>query len=105
VAGIGWVDLAVSNDDLASDAMTSADLGIRAEMECVIHAGWQVINHGGQLPDLPAFSIVLYVDEQRGNELNQTLVGYLERVYIPVGVAFNPRKRHGLKTPEEYSKV
>ena len=81
-AGIGWVDIAASNDDLASDAMTSADLGIRAEMECVIHAGRQIINHGGQLPELPAFSIVLYADEKSGNELNQTLVEYLERAYI-----------------------
>ena len=81
-AGISWVDIAASNDDLASDAMTSADLGIRAEMECVIHAGRQIINHGGQLPQLPAFSIVLYAGEQGGNELNQTLVEYLERAYI-----------------------
>jgi hypothetical protein len=81
-AGISWVDVTATDDDLASDAMTSADLGIRAEMECVIHAGRQIINHGGQLPELPAFSIVLYADEQSGNELNQTLVEYLERAYI-----------------------
>jgi DNA-binding transcriptional LysR family regulator len=81
-AGISWVDVTATDDDLASDAMTSADLGIRAEMECVIHAGRQIINHGGQLPELPVFSIVLYADEQAGNELNQTLVEYLERAYI-----------------------
>jgi DNA-binding transcriptional LysR family regulator len=81
-AGISWVDVSTTDDDLASDAMTSADLGIRAEMECVIHAGRQIINHAGQLPELPAFSIVLYVNEQGGNELNQTLVEYLERAYI-----------------------
>jgi len=81
-AGIGWVDVTASDDDLASDAMTSADLGIRAEMECVIHGGRQVISHGGQLPDLPAFSVVLYVDDQGGNELNQTLVEYLVRAYV-----------------------
>ena len=81
-AGISWSDISASDDDFASDAMTSADLGIRAEMECVIHAGRQIINHGGQLPELPAFSIVLYVNEQGGNELKQTLVEYLERAYI-----------------------
>ena len=81
-AGIGWVDVTATDDDTASDAMTSADLGIRAEMECVIHAGRQIINHGGQLPELPAFSIVLYVNEQSGDELKQTLVEYLERAYI-----------------------
>jgi len=80
-AGIGWVDVAATDDDLASDAMASADLGIRAEMECVIHAGRQVVDHGGHLPELPAFSIVLYVNEQGSNQLNQTLVEYLERAY------------------------
>ena len=80
-ASIGWVDVAATDDDLASDAMASADLGIRAEMECVIHAGRQIVNHGGQLPELPAFSIVLYANQQAGNHLNQTLVEYLERAY------------------------
>jgi DNA-binding transcriptional LysR family regulator len=80
-AGIGWVDVGGTDDDLASDAMASADLGIRAEMECVIPAGRQKIDHGGQLPELPAFSIALYVDEQQGNQLNQTLAEYLQRAY------------------------
>jgi hypothetical protein len=70
-----------TEDDLASDAMASADLGIRAEMECVIPAGRQRIDHGGQLPELPAFSIALYVDEQQANQLNQTLAEYLQRAY------------------------
>jgi DNA-binding transcriptional LysR family regulator len=80
-AGIGWVDVGGTDDDLASDAMASADLGIRAEMECVIPAGRQRIDHGGQLPELPAFSIALYVDEQQGNQLNRTLAEYLQRAY------------------------
>jgi DNA-binding transcriptional LysR family regulator len=80
-AGIGWVDVGGTEDDLASDAMASADLGIRAEMECVIPAGRQRIDHGGQLPELPAFSIALYVDEQQANQLNQTLAEYLQRAY------------------------
>ena len=61
--------------------MASADLGIRAEMECVIHGGRQVIDHGGQLPELPAHSIVLYTGEGSGSHLNATLAAYLERAY------------------------
>ena len=80
-AGIGWVDVASTDDDLASDAMASADLGIRAEMECVIHGGRQVIDHGGQLPELPAHSIVLYTGSGSGSHLNATLAAYLERAY------------------------
>ena len=79
-AGIAWFDVVSTEDDFASDAMASADLGIRAEMECVIHSGREIVRHGGQLPDLPEFSIVLYANRQ-GNQLNQTLVEYLERAY------------------------
>jgi DNA-binding transcriptional LysR family regulator len=80
-AGIGWVDAVAADDDLANDAMASADLGVRAEMACAIHSDRQIIDHAGQLPELPAFSIVLYADEQPGKPLNQTLVDYLERAY------------------------
>jgi DNA-binding transcriptional LysR family regulator len=81
-AGIGWIDVVSTDDDLANDAMASADLGVRAEMACAIHSDRQIINHAGQLPELPAFSIVLYADEQPGKPLNQTLVDYLERAYL-----------------------
>jgi DNA-binding transcriptional LysR family regulator len=80
-AGVSWVDVASTDDDLASDAMASADLGIRAEMECVIHGGRQVIEHGGHLPELPAFSIVLYADDKPASHLGQTFAGYLTRAY------------------------
>ena len=61
--------------------MTSADLGVRAEMECVVNDDRQVIDHGGQLPDLPAFSIVLYAADGSGNALSETLADYLARAY------------------------
>ena len=80
-AEIHWVDVANTDDDMASDAMASADLGIRAEMAGVIPEWRHVIDHGGQLPALPDFSIVLYVNDRVGADLNQTLVDYLERAY------------------------
>lgn len=80
-AGIAWVDVVSSDDDLASDAMSAADLGIRAEMESAIGTGRQVIDHGGQLPELPAFSIVLYAGNQPENPLLDKLVEYLARAY------------------------
>ena len=80
-AGIGWIDVVSSDDDLASDAMAAADLGIRAEMECVINVERQAIVHAGQLPELPSFSIVLYADSKSSNHLNDTLVDYLVRAY------------------------
>jgi len=80
-AGIGWIDAVAADDDLANDAMAAADLGVRAEMARAIRSDRQIIDHGGQLPELPAFSIVLYMGEQAGNHLNQSLVEYLERAF------------------------
>jgi len=80
-AGIGWIDVVSSDDDLASDAMAAADLGVRAEMECVINVERQAIVHAGQLPELPSFSIALYANEKSNNHLNDTLVDYLARAY------------------------
>ena len=80
-AGIDWVDIVSSDDDLAGEAITSADLGIRAEMKDAIYAGARVIEHGGQLPELPKFSIILYCDSRSGNHLTATLAEYLTRAY------------------------
>jgi DNA-binding transcriptional LysR family regulator len=80
-AGIAWVDVVSSDDDLATDAMSAADLGVSAQMECVMDSGREAIRHGGQLPELPEFSIVLYADERVGNHLNEMLIDYLARAY------------------------
>jgi len=80
-AGIDWIDIVSSDDDLAGEAMASADLGIRAEMKGAIYAGANVIEHGSQLPELPKFSIILYCDSRSGNHLTATLAEYLTRAY------------------------
>ena len=80
-AGIEWVDIVASEDAAASEAMTSADLCIAAELESAIHSSRVIIDHGGQLPDLPEHSIVLYSNDSSGNQIAQTLVEYLLRAY------------------------
>ncbi len=80
-AGIDWVDIVASEDVLAGEAMASADLCILAELEWVKQSGRVAIEHGGQLPELPEFSIVLYGGDAPGNQLAQTLVEYILRVY------------------------
>jgi DNA-binding transcriptional LysR family regulator len=80
-AGIDWIDIVASEDGLASEAMTSADLCVTAELESAIHSSRVVIDHAGQLPDLPEHSIVLYADEKSANPITQTLVDYLLRAY------------------------
>lgn len=80
-AGIDWVDIVASQDAAASEAMTSADLCVTAELESAIHASRVIIDHGGQLPELPKHSIVLYSSDNPGNQITQTLVEYLLRAY------------------------
>ncbi len=80
-AELEWIDVVASEDDTAALAMVSADLCISAELECVKESGRVAIGHGGQMPGLPEFSIVLYSVETPGNHLGQTLVEYLLRAY------------------------
>lgn len=80
-AGIDWVDIVASGDAAASEAMTSADLCVTAELESAIHSSRVIIDHGGQLPELPEHSIVLYSNDSPGNQITQTLVEYLLRAY------------------------
>ena len=80
-AGVDWVDVVASGDSLASEAMTSADLCVTAELGNVLHPSREKIDHGGQLPDLPEHSIVLYADDSPGNSLIPILVEYLQRAF------------------------
>ena len=80
-AGIDWLDIVVSEDPMAGEAMTSADLCVIAELESAVHSSRVRIDHGGQLPDLPEHSIVLYSNDGPGNEIAQTLAEYLQAAY------------------------
>ena len=80
-AELKWIDVVASEDDTAALAMVSADLCISAQMECVKDAGRTTIDHGGHLPELPEFSIVLYSADAPGNQLTQTMVEYLLRAF------------------------
>ena len=76
-----WIDVVASQDDTASLAMVSADLCVSAELECVKNPGRVAIDHGGLLPELPEFSIVLYSVDAPGNQLGKTMVDYLLRAF------------------------
>ncbi len=80
-ADLEWIDVVASEDDTAALAMVSADLCISAELECVKDPRRVAINHGGHLPELPEFSIVLYSVDAPGNHLGQKMVEYLLRVF------------------------
>ncbi len=81
VAGIDWIDIVASADDFAIEAMISADLCISAELEFAKHLDRVAVDHGGQLPDLPEFSIVLYCSDRPDNHLALAFVEYFFRSY------------------------
>ncbi|MCP4186594.1 MAG: LysR family transcriptional regulator [Gammaproteobacteria bacterium] len=72
-----WVDVVATADDIAALAMVSADLCISAELESVKNPSRVTIEHGGQLPELPEFSIMLYSINAHDNNLAELLVEYL----------------------------
>jgi DNA-binding transcriptional LysR family regulator len=80
-AGIDWIDMVSSADDFAIEAMISADLCVSAELEYEKHPDRVAIDHAGQLPDLPEFSVVLYCADKHDNHLAQTLAEYFLRAY------------------------
>ena len=80
-ADIEWIDVVASEDDTAALAIVSADLCVSAEMESVKYLARAAIDHGGHLPELPEFSIVLYSAEAPGNQLAQTMVEYMLRAF------------------------
>jgi len=80
-SGLEWIDVVASQDDTAALAMVSADLCVSAELECVKNSGRIAIDHGGSLPVLPEFSVVLYSVDAPGNQLGQTMVDYLLRAF------------------------
>ena len=80
-ADLNWIDIVASEDVIAGEAMISADLCIGVELGGVKGSGRLPIDHRGQLPELPEFSIVLYCTDSPGNQVAKTLVEYLLRAY------------------------
>ena len=66
-AGIEWVDTVTSDDDAASAAVVAVDLGIKADLEYTDYTCREIIQHGGQLPYFPDYSIVLYRSSEGDN--------------------------------------
>ena len=66
---------------LQPKAMTTADLCVAVEIGGPGDPGRVAIDHRGQLPELPEFSIVMYCTDNPGNQLARTLVEYLQRAY------------------------
>nr|CAA6824503.1 MAG: LysR family transcriptional regulator [uncultured Thiotrichaceae bacterium] len=81
-AGFDWVDMVASDDVMAGESMSMADLCLTAELKHSIHPTRIVVEHNGQLPELPEYSVVLYCTETTGDDqLAQALASYITHAY------------------------
>ncbi len=78
-AGLTWVDPVTTEDFIAAEAMTAADLCVCVELGCALITGRVPIDHCGLLPELPDYSLILYGAENSPTPMVNELVGYLQR--------------------------
>lgn len=81
-ADIDWVNVVMTMDDPARQAMISADLCISVRMEKAVDHDSRPIKHHGQLPDLPEFSICLYHHSTPNDRLMTALTGYIAQIFM-----------------------
>jgi DNA-binding transcriptional LysR family regulator len=79
VAGMDWVDPVTTEDFIAVEAMTAADLCVCVELGCALITGRVPIDHRGLLPELPDYSLVLYSNDNLATTVVGKLVSYLQR--------------------------
>jgi len=72
-AGIAWVDAGDSYSEDASTVTAAADLGIRADLTTAETQGLDPVQHGGDLPELPSYSIVMYKAGGKNREVQRLL--------------------------------
>ena len=80
-AGLEWVDQVTTEDFTAAEAMTAADLCVCVELGCALITGRAPIDHGGLLPELPDYGLVVYCADNSPAAMVAELVGYLRRGY------------------------
>ena len=80
-AGLEWVDQVTTEDVMAAEAMTAADLCVCVELGCALITGRAPIDHGGLLPELPDYGLVVYCADSSPAAMVAELVGCLRRGY------------------------
>jgi DNA-binding transcriptional LysR family regulator len=80
-AGVAWIDQVHSEHEAAIDAMVSADFCVSSRLSASGPPDTRAIDHGGQLPDLPDYSIAMYSHDDGANPVVRTLADYLRRAH------------------------
>lgn len=80
-AGIGWEEVAGLDNVAVVEALNSADFGVSVEMQSTIITGREIVDHKGQLPDLPAHKIVIYAPANNQDQLSAAMAECLRAGY------------------------
>lgn len=81
-AGIEWHAGVETETDLGATMATAADLSIMAVLEGSYDDRLEAVPHNGKLPELPEFSINLYIAENTANEdLGREFGRYVREAY------------------------
>jgi len=79
-AGLAWFDQVNSENESAINAMLSADFCVSARLKSSSVPD-SIILDAGQLPELPAYSIVLYYGDNPPSPVVEKLAEYLRRAH------------------------
>lgn len=80
-AAIGWEEVAGLDNVAVVEALNSADFGVSVEMQSTIITGREIVDHKGQLPELPAPKIVIYSPTNNQDQLSAAMVECLRAGY------------------------
>lgn len=80
-AGIDWEMAVTAETTRTIEASVSADLAVHAAVETAVSDRFEVVRHGGALPELPEIRINMYRAEGAGNPLTERLAAFLRAAY------------------------
>lgn len=81
-AGIPWTMAVDSDSSRTIEATVSADFAVIAQLQGTAVPQLEAVHHGGDLPDLSAFKINMYLTEAPRGEVLQVLADMVRRSYM-----------------------
>jgi len=81
-ANIPWEMATDTDSSMTVSAVLSADLGIEGRVASAVPNDLEVIEHGGDLPELPLIYTNLYLSDEPANPLVSKLAEFVRRAYL-----------------------
>ena len=81
-ADIAWEMATDTDSSMTVSAVLSADLGVEGRVASAVPNDLEIIDHAGDLPELPLIYTNLYLSDEPGNPLVATLAEYVRRAYL-----------------------